>query len=403
MKILYHHRTASKDGQGVHIDEMITALREQGHEVRVVAPAAAADQGAAMGSEVGWVRRLRQHLPMAVYELLEMAYSLVAYRRLLQAAREFKPDVLYERCNLFLLSGLMLKKRTGLPLLLEVNAPLADERLRFGGLGLPSLARWSETTVWRGADVVLPVTQVLADVISAGGVPADRLVVIPNGINEAHFAHAPGNAEAKAQLGDGWSDALVLGFTGFVREWNGVDRILHWMASPAGPASARLLMVGDGPARADLEALAAQLGLRERLRFTGVVPREQVPAHVAAFDIALQPAVTPYASPLKLFEYLALGKAIVAPRMPNIMEVLRHDHNALLFDPADVHGLSDALTTLAADAELRLRLQQQARATISAQGLTWQANARRVVALSQALIQGRPPRSALAAATLPSP
>ena len=171
MKILYHHRTASKDGQAVHIDEMITALREQGHEVRVVAPAPAADEGAAMGGEVGWVQRLRRHLPQAAYELLELAYTLVAYSRLRKAAREFRPDVLYERCNLFLLSGLMLKRRLGLPMLLEVNSPLTDERLRFGGLGLPGLARWSEHAVWRGADVVLPVTQVLADSVAAGGVP----------------------------------------------------------------------------------------------------------------------------------------------------------------------------------------------------------------------------------------
>ncbi|MFZ5504360.1 MAG: glycosyltransferase, partial [Pseudomonadota bacterium] len=70
MKILYHHRTASKDGQAVHIEELIHALREQGHEVRVVAPQAPA--GPQMGGEVGWVRRLRNALPKAVYELLEL-------------------------------------------------------------------------------------------------------------------------------------------------------------------------------------------------------------------------------------------------------------------------------------------------------------------------------------------
>jgi len=395
MKILYHHRTASKDGQAVHIDEMITALREQGHEVRVVAPAPAADEGAAMGGEVGWVQRMRQHLPKAVYELLELGYTLVAYRKLLQAAREFKPDVLYERCNLFLLSGLMLKKRLGIPMLLEVNSPLTDERLAFGGLGLPGLARWSENAVWRGADVVLPVTQVLADVVAKQGVPASRLVVIPNGINEAHFAHAPTPQQAREKLGH--ADALVLGFTGFVRSWHGVDRVLHWMATPAAPANSYLLVVGDGPARAELEALAQELGLDQRMRFTGVVPRADVPAYVAAFDIALQPAVTAYASPLKLFEYLALGKAIVAPAMPNIREILRHDHNAVLFDAADDSSLARALTQLSADAALRERLQLAARATITDMGLTWHANARRVAALAQALKNGHPPQTAAAA------
>ena len=202
MRVLYHHRTASKDGQAVHIEEMITALREQGHEVRVVAPGGGSEEPSGqMGAEAGWVAKLRARLPKAVYELMELAYTLVAYRRLAAAAREFKPDVIYERYNLFLLAGAMLKRRTGLPLLLEVNAPLAEERGKFGGLGLPRLARWAEAKAWRAADFVLPVTDVLADHVRAVGVPESRIVVVPNGINEAHFAAAPSQAEAKAALG----------------------------------------------------------------------------------------------------------------------------------------------------------------------------------------------------------
>jgi len=382
MKILYHHRTASKDGQAVHIEEMIASMRELGHEVRIVAPGSAQDS-ADMGAEVGWVQRLRDRLPKAVYEVMELGYSLVAYIRLARAAREFKPDVIYERYNLFLLSGLMLKKRLGLPLLLEVNAPLAQERGQFGGLGLPWLARWAEGVAWRGADFVLPVTRVLGQHVTARGVPAERIVVIPNGINEAHFATAPTQAQAKQRLG--WDDALVLGFTGFVRDWHGMDHVIRWMASTTAPANARLLLVGDGPARAELEALARSLNLGERVRFTGVIARDEVPAHVAAFDIALQPAVVAYASPLKLFEYLALGKAVVAPLQPNIAEVLTDDLNALLFDPTQAGALEQALDRLGADATLRERLGRGAHASIARLDLTWLGNARRVVELA-----GRP-------------
>lgn len=379
MKILYHHRTASKDGQAVHIEELIGALRDLGHEVRVVAPQAPRSEG--MGAEVGWVQRLRTMLPKSVYEVLELAYSLLAYRRLARAAREFKPDFIYERYNLFLLAGLALKRRTGLPLLLEVNAPLAQERAKHGGLGLPWLARWAESLVWRGADVVLPVTRVLAQHVAAHGVPSERIAVIPNGINELHFRQAPVQAAAKNALG--WTDALVLGFTGFVRDWHGVDRVVRWMASTAAPVNARLLIVGDGPARPALEALAHGLALGERVRFTGVIERERVPEHVAAFDIALQPAVVPYASPLKLFEYLALGKAIVAPRQPNIEEVLTDGENALLFDERVAQSLEQSLSRLCSDAALRDRMCAGAAATISRLGLTWHANARRVTALAQ--------------------
>lgn len=398
MRILYHHRTASRDGQAVHIEEMIHALRKAGHEVRVVAPAPAGGEG--MGGTVGWVDRLRQRLPKAAYELLELGYSLVAYRRLARAAREFRPDVLYERYNLFLLSGSMLRRRTGIPLMLEVNAPLADERQRFGGLGLPKLADWAETTAWRGADAVLPVTAVLAARVRTRGVPAERITVIPNGINESHFDQAPTPAQAKHRLGWG-EDEVVLGFTGFVRDWHGVDKVVRWLATSAAPVHARLLMVGDGPARADLESLASELGLGERVRFTGVVGRDAVPALVAAFDVALQPAVVAYASPLKLFEYLALGKAIVAPHAPNLLEVLDDGENALLFDPETPGALEAALQRLCADAPLRARLAEGARATIHRRRLTWDGNAQCVTALADSLLRGSAAVSAAKVAERP--
>lgn len=379
MKILYHHRTASKDGQAVHIEEMIAALRKLGHEVRVVAPAGG-EEGR-MGGGVGWVQRLRNGLPRAVYELLELAYSGVAYRRLAAAAVEFKPDVIYERYNLFLLAGLMLKRRRGIPLLLEVNAPLVHERsLHSGGLSLKALARWAEGRAWRGADYVLPVTRVLGEHVRAYGVPESRIVVIPNGINEAHFAAALAPEQAKESRG--LAGKLVLGFTGFVRDWHGMDKVIRWMAMPAAPVHAHLLIVGDGPVRSALEQLARELGIASRVTFTGVVHRDQVPDWVASFDIALQPAVVPYASPLKLMEYLALGKAVVAPCTPNLCEVLSDGDNALLFDEKDSDGLEHALARLCADEPLRMRLAIGARDSIARQDLTWDGNARRVIALA---------------------
>ncbi|MDE2598533.1 MAG: glycosyltransferase family 4 protein [Rhodocyclaceae bacterium] len=381
MKILYHHRTASKDGQAVHIEEMIAALRKLGHEVRVVAPAGG-EEGR-MGGGVGWVQRMRNALPRALYELLELAYSWVAYRRLATAAAEFEPDVIYERYNLFLLAGVMLKRRRGIPLLLEVNAPLVHERsLHSGGLSLKALARWAEGRAWCGADYVLPVTRVLGEHVRAYGVPESRIVVIPNGINEAHFAAAPAPEQAKAERG--LAGKLVLGFTGFVRDWHGMDKVIRWMAMPAAPAHAHLLIVGDGPVRDALEQLARELGIAARVTFTGVVHRDEVPGWVASFDIALQPAVVPYASPLKLMEYLALGKAVLAPRTPNLCEVLTDGDNALLFDEKGGDGMEQALARLCADAALRTRLAVGARDSIVRQDLTWNGNARRVVALANA-------------------
>ncbi|MBS1229932.1 MAG: glycosyl transferase family 1 [Proteobacteria bacterium] len=383
MKILYHHRTASKDGQAVHIEEMVAALRALGNEVLIVAPAVGGD--GAMGGKLGWVHRLKDALPRALYELLELAYTLLAYRQLKAAADAFRPDFIYERYNLFLLAGVMLSRRSKIPLLLEVNSPLVYERSQHsGGLALKALARWAEATAWRGARWVLPVTQVLATHAQAYGVARERIAVIANGINEAHFTNAPAPDAARQTLG--LSGSLVLGFTGFVRQWHGVDRVIRWMASPAAPANAFLLVVGDGPVRAELEALAGELGIAARVRFTGVVARDEIPRYVAAFDIALQPAVTAYASPLKLMEYLVLGKAIIAPREPNLLEILSDGENALMFAGEQAGGLEDALSALCADAGLRARLGAGAKRSIGERQLTWNANAARVIALARGAI-----------------
>ena len=126
------------------------------------------------------------------------------------------------------------------------------------------------------------------------------------------------------------------------------------------------------------------------MRFTGLAPRAQIPALVAGFDIALQPSAVAYASPLKIFEYMAAGCAIVAPDQPNIREILRDGETALLFAPGDAAAMWQAVRRLAADPALRARLGGAAKAEIAARDFTWEGNARRVVALAESLRRARP-------------
>lgn len=383
MKILYHHRTRSKDGQSVHIDEMIAALRELGHEVVVVAPAGA-DQ-TSFGSDGKFVPWLKRHVPKFCYELMECAYSLIAYRDLVKAVKLHRPDCLYERYNLFLPAGIWLKRKYKLPMLLEVNSPIFEERSRYDGLSLQRLARWSQAYTWKAADFVLPVTQVMAEIVQSYGVPSDRIMVIHNGINTREFEHVADNSSVKSSLG--LTNKLVLGFTGFVRDWHGLDKVIDMIARDPSDSGRHLMVVGDGPARQSLEQQAKALNVANRVSFTGIVEREKIPQYVAAFDIALQPAVVAYASPLKLFEYLALGKAIVAPAQPNIRELLSDEHNAVLFDPAEADGLPKAIDRLCSDPSLRSHVSKNASATIADKQLTWKANAERVITLFERLQQ----------------
>jgi glycosyltransferase involved in cell wall biosynthesis len=372
LRILYSHRIQSRDGQGVHLDSLVAALRALGHEVRVVGPAAY--ERAELGGET-WMSKLRRALPGFAAELAELAYSIPAHWQLMRAAREFRPDAIYERYNLFYLSGAWAARRLGLPFLVEVNAPLAEERAKFSALKLQGLARWSEAQVWRRGDAVLPVTAVLGEHVAAAGVERSRIHVVPNGIDLAEFP-------APAPLGA--PERVTLGFVGFVRDWHGLDTVVRAMAAPQDGPPVALLVVGEGPARAGLEALAADLGVTDRVRFTGLRPRPEIAPLVNSFDIALQPASVPYASPLKLFEYMAAGRAIVAPDQPNLREILSHEQNALLFDPARPDAMWEAVRRLASDAGLRARLGAAARQAVIATPYTWEGNARRVVALFEA-------------------
>ncbi len=383
MRFLYSHRTRSADGQYVHIRALTEALMARGHEVMFAGPGG---DGKKKSLGVGARGGLKKALPGALYECAEYGYSFPAFRRLMAIARAGAPDVIYERYNLFYHAGVWAKRRLGLPLILEINAPLVDERARHGGLALESLARRSERAIWRAADMTLPVTEALADHVRAAGVPDDRIAVIQNGVGADFLAERdPRPIRERYGLGG----KIVLGFAGFVRDWHRLDRVIRFIAA-ADRDDLHLLLVGDGPERAALERLADELGIADRVSVTGVVQRDVVADYVAAFDIALQPAATDYASPLKLFEYMALGKAILAPAQSNIMEVLSDRKNALLFDAADGGAFNGALARLVDDAELRAELGAAARASLEHADYTWAGNAARVETIAENLIGKKP-------------
>jgi glycosyltransferase involved in cell wall biosynthesis len=369
MRILYSHRIQSRDGQSVHVEGLVAALRALGNEVLVVGPSLY--DKLEFGGESGLVATIRSRLPRWIGELAELGYNLPAWWRLRQALRRFQPHIIYERNNLYFLAGTLVSRRTGVPLLLEVNAPLADERSRHGGLSMRWLAHRLEAFVWRSANRVFAVTGVLKGIIASAGVPAERIEVVPNGIDTVRFAALPLRPEAP--------DPLVLGFVGFVRDWHGLDSVIAAMAADWS-IRLDLVIVGEGPAVRSLRQRAVELKVADRVHFVGLVAHEAIPEMVAGFDIALQPRVVAYASPLKLFEYMAAGKAIVAPNQPNIREVLTDEKTALLFEPNDPDGMWRAVRRLAADRELRSRLGVSAQTEIERRDYTWLGNARKVMA-----------------------
>ena len=371
-KILYHHRIASKDGQYVHVEEIIKALKAAGHQVCLVAPHLT--EQSEFGSSGGLVAWLKARMPKQLYELMELSYAVVAFIKLLVAIYKFKPDFIDERFNLFLPAGVWASKCCKLPLLLEVNAPIYEERSKYDGIALTRLARWSQHYCWKNADRCFPVTQVLAEYLLNAGVNPSAIEVIPNGINEAVFSRPKITPEALPDL----QHKLVIGFVGFCREWHGLDRVLTLMAKLANP-KLFFLIIGDGPAIAGLKQQAAELQISQQIFVSGLVNRDDMPHWLAQMDIALQPDVVPYASPLKMLEYMYMAKAIIAPDTANIRELLQHNVNALLFDPADANSFTHCLNQLCDQPELVTELGNNAKQSILQHKLTWANNASRIV------------------------
>jgi glycosyltransferase involved in cell wall biosynthesis len=387
VKILYHHRTRAGDAQGIHIAEIQRAFRLRGHDVREVAlveagseAKAASDGGEARGI-AGLASRAASHLPLPLREGLELGYNAVAYRRLSRAIRDFRPDFVYERYAANTFAGLAAARRHGVPFVLEVNSPLALEKARHDGLFFRGLTRRVERRLCTGADVTLAVTRVLAGILEEEGVPAGKVVVMPNGVRSG-FGEGGDGAAFRQSRGIP-RDVPVAGVVGWFRPWHDLERLVAAVASPAWrEARIHLVLVGDGPALPGLRELrTASPDLGERLVLCGAVPREEIEPALAAFDVAVQPAVTPYACPMKILEYMAAGRAIVAPGAANVRELLTDGETALLC-PGDENptaaDLGAAVLALVRDPALRARLGKAAQGHLHERGWLWEENARRV-------------------------
>jgi glycosyltransferase involved in cell wall biosynthesis len=268
-----------------------------------------------------------------------------------------------------------------LPFVLEVNAPLLIERKRVEPLPLWSVAKDIEQEVFGQADAVLAVSEGVATYVRQEGADERRVYVVPNGVDTSRFHPELDARELRERLGT--VDSLVVGFVGSLRSWHGVDLLIDAFARCARP-DWRLLIVGDGPERQDLESQARESVLGGQISFTGPISHADIPLYIAAMDIPVAPyrwAPDFYFSPLKLYEYLAAGKAVIASDVGQIAGAIRHEENGYLVPPDDVPALSSALVRLADDAQLRERLGRQA-----PQGLmTWEGVAHQVTTILEGI------------------
>jgi glycosyltransferase involved in cell wall biosynthesis len=342
-------------GASVHVRSLASALQQLGHSVTLVARCWEEGNPA---PQVHRSERLRKD-PREAAEQLE------------QLIRSERPDVVVERYSLESGAARIATRRCGMPLTLEVNAPLVAEATRYRGLDDPSAEQREHETL-RAADRIHVVSSALLRYVRsvAPEVPA---AWIPNGADVPLLRAAPPVALPSM---DG---RVVVGFVGSMKPWHGVDQLLEAFARihPHNP-QASLLLVGAGPREADLIERAGRADMRGHALCTGHVPHASVPALMGRFDIAVAPYLPVddfYFHPLKIVEYLAAGKPVVYSDQGDLGALV--GPGGLGYRPGSAPHLADRLDQLLADAALRGELASSA--AVRGARLDWSVIAERVL------------------------
>ncbi len=379
MRIAYLHYLYGDDTARHHVRQLAAALRELGHEVEVHAmnlgPRAAGGEDEARAARAR--RWLKRRAGRWLHEPKELLWNLPYHRReLALLAAGPRPDVLLVRDHALTASAVATARRLGLPLALEMNAPACELRLYFDEYAhLPLVAERLEGWKLRRADAVVAVSGALAEHLAARHrLPPERIAVVPNGADLAAFRPPPEPMPIPERApGD-----AVIGFAGSFQRFHGADLLAEMtLRVAAARPAARFLFVGDGPEAAAVRRRTAPLG--ERVRWTGLVPHAAVPVLVGAFDVGVLPESSFYASPLKVVEWMAAGRAVVAPRRGPLAELLDDGVSGLLFPPRDLDALVAAVLRLVDDPGLRRALGRAAAAR-ARRALSWTENARQVTA-----------------------
>jgi glycosyltransferase involved in cell wall biosynthesis len=281
--------------------------------------------------------------------------------------------------------GLRLAEQHGCPLVLRVEALEVAEQ-RAWGLRGASRGRlvevWGEQRLIRRADVVSPVSTPLAEALAASGIESERLLTIPNGID--HELFRPSEPVPSSVLErHGLAGRFLLGWVGSFRSYHGLDQVerIVTLLEERLP-SATLCLMGDGPRRTALEQ--TRLRHPRSLCLLPATSQTQVPAWLSTFDVCVQladPAAGAHYSPLKVLEYLACGRPVVAPDFTTT-GTAAGEGETLLYPAADPERFVDAIVRLHDDDGLRSRLSAHGRQGALARG-SWAAVAGRMLQVSR--------------------
>jgi glycosyltransferase involved in cell wall biosynthesis len=304
-------------------------------------------------------------------ELPSLVINDVCDREAAAAVHGRPLSFVYQRYSLNNYAGLRIARRLGVPFALEYNgSEIWMSRHWSRPLKYEPLAERIELLNLKHADLVVVVSRAMRDELVTRGVPADRIFVNFNAVDTSRYSPSVDGSGVRRQYR--FDGRVVIGFISTFQPWHGAEVLAEAFVrllrrQPAYRETVRLLMIGAGDGRAAVERAFEVAGLRDAVAFTGLVEQGDGPRYLAACDILASPHVpnadgTPFfGSPTKLFEYMAMGKGIVASKLDQIAEVLEHGRTAWLVPPADSDALAAGLAALIDDAALRQALGGAAR------------------------------------------
>ncbi|MEK7412356.1 MAG: glycosyltransferase family 4 protein [Planctomycetota bacterium] len=301
-------------------------------------------------------------------ELAAIAANAAHARALIDQLRTAPPALVYQRSAAFSLLGAWCARRYRVPLVLEFNGSETWLARHWGRpIARETLCDELELTALRSADLVVAVSAAMRDGLLARGLKPERVLCCPNGVDTQRYRPDVDGAELRARLG--WNDAIVIGFIGTCGPWHGIELLAQAFARAHERCPRlRLLLIGDGVALPAAREYLRTAGVLAAVHLPGLVPQHEGPHWLAACDVLVNPTLpnadgSPFfGSPTKLFEYVAMGRAVVSSNIGQASEVIAHDRTGLLVPPADAEALSTSLIRLAADPDLRHRLGVAARA-----------------------------------------
>ncbi len=365
-----------RKGAAIHVREVIRALAERGVKVELFALSLGGDPPDDLA---GVPVHAYADDPIGPLEDRERA-CLAANDALRVALDRSGPfDLVYERYSMWSYAGMESARERRVPGILEVNSPLIEEQAAHRELHDHAGADRASRRTFLAATAIVAVSRDVARYLEGFPEAGGRVHVIPNGVDPTRFA--PDRVPTRPSSGL----AFNIGFAGSLKPWHDLPLVLESFALfRKRHSDAHLLVVGEGPERQRLEAETVRRGLDTAVTFVGSVAHEDVPGLLTSMDVAVAPypADATYFSPLKVYEYMAAGRPIVASHVGQLAELLQDGVDALLVEPDDAKALVTAFERLYANPELRSRLGSSARSH-AVKDFTWDSVVDRILALAK--------------------